>query len=267
MLEEKVSHYKILEKLGGGGMGVVYKAEDTKLDRFVALKFLPKHLSDDEEAKQRFIAEAKAASALDHPNIGTIHEINETYDGRMYIVMTFYDGETLKKHISNNQLSLNETLEIATQIAEGLAKAHENGIVHRDIKPANVMLTMHGVAKIVDFGLAKTVNMDVRKAHTTIRTTAYMSPEQIRSASVDNRADIWSFGVMLYEMLTGQLPFRGVYEQAIIYSILNEEPQPPDELHEEIPQGLQKIVTKALAKVPDDRYQTAIEILSDLKNK
>lgn len=180
MLEDKISHYKILEKLGGGGMGVVYKAEDTKLDRFVALKFLPNHLSEDEEAKQRFIAEAKAASSLDHPNIGTVHDIQETYDGRLYIVMTFYDGETLKKHISGKKVPLAEALGLALQIAQGLARAHANGIVHRDIKPANVMVTQSGIAKIVDFGLAKTANADLTKTHTTIGTTAFMSPEQVR---------------------------------------------------------------------------------------
>jgi serine/threonine protein kinase len=261
---QTISHYKIIEKLGGGGMGVVYKAEDTRLDRFVALKFLPPHLSTDEEAKQRFIAEAKAASALDHPNIGTIHEINETDDGQMYIVMTYYDGETLKKKVSSAQLSVTSAVEIAIQIAQGLARAHEAGITHRDIKPANIMITNRDEVKIVDFGLAKTANIDLTKYHTTLGTAAYMSQEQARGEIVDHRTDIWSLGVVLYEMLTGQLPFGGEYEQAIVYSIVNEEPQPVSELRDDVPTELQAIINKALAKNADLRYQQIDEMLADL---
>jgi eukaryotic-like serine/threonine-protein kinase len=266
MIGKTISHYQIIEKLGGGGMGVVYKAKDTKLDRFVALKFLPPHLSVDEEAKQRFIAEAKAASALDHPNIAVIYEIGETEDGELFIVMAFYDGETLKKKIANGKatpvgLQVAEAADIATQIARGLARAHEAGITHRDIKPANIMVTNRGEVKIVDFGLAKMAHVDLTKPGSTLGTAAYMSPEQARGEPVDHRTDIWAFGVVLYEMLTGQLPFHGVYEQAVIYSILNEEPH-----LDEIPDAAMRAVAKkCLEKDRDRRYETIADLLKDLQ--
>jgi len=265
MIGKIISHYRILEKLGGGGMGVVYKAEDTKLKRLVALKFLPPDLTRDDEAKARFINEAQAASALDHPNICTIYEIDETEDGKMFIAMAYYEGETLKKKVTSNQLSVASAIDLAIQIAQGLAKAHEHGIIHRDIKPANVMITKDGVVKIVDFGLAKLSGQSrLTKAGTTMGTTAYMSPEQTQGEDVDHRTDVWSFGVVLYEMLASRLPFRGDYEAAIIYSILNEEPEPLIAQRQDMPKDLERLVNKALEKSPDERYASARELLQDL---
>ena len=214
-MTKTVSHYKILEHLGGGGMGIVYKAQDLKLDRDVALKFLPPEFTRDPDAKQRFMQEAKAASSLQHPNICTIHDIDQTEDGQIFIVMDLYEGETLKSKIERGPTSIDEAVEIALQMARGLAKAHEHGIVHRDIKPANVIVTRDGLVKIIDFGLAKlTGRTMLTKIGSTIGTAAYMSPEQARGEDVDQRTDIWSLGVVLYEMLTGRLPFRGDHESA-----------------------------------------------------
>ena len=208
MIGKTISHYKILEKLGEGGMGVVYKAQDTKLDRFVALKFLPQNLNQAEEEKQRFIHEAKAASALDHHNICNIHEIDESEDGQLFISMAFYEGETIREKIERGPLKLDEAIELAIQIAEGLDIAHGKEIVHRDLKPANVMLTEAGVVKILDFGLAKLRGQTkLTKEGTTLGTAAYMSPEQARGEVVDQRTDIFSLGVLIYEMVTGQQPF------------------------------------------------------------
>jgi eukaryotic-like serine/threonine-protein kinase len=216
MIGKTISHYKILEKLGGGGMGVVYKAEDLKLHRLVALKFLPPELTLDEEAKKRFVHEAEAASSLDHNNICVIHEIDET-DGQIFICMNYYEGETLKKKIEKGLLKIDEAADIALQIAKGLEKAHEKGIVHRDIKPANIFITSDGVVKILDFGLAKLMGYTVlTKVGETLGTTAYMSPEQSRGEKTDYRTDIWSFGIVLYEMVTGKLPFKGDYGQAVM---------------------------------------------------
>ena len=262
MIGQQILHYEIIEKLGSGGMGVVYKAEDTKLKRTVALKFLPPDLTRDEDAKQRFIHEAQTASALDHSNICAIHEIGETEEGQMFIAMAYYEGETLKKKIERGALPVDEALDLALQIAGGLSKAHEKGIIHRDIKPANVMVTSDGVAKIVDFGLAKAAGGTVlTKDNTTLGTVTYMSPEQTRGESVDKRTDIWALGVVLYEMLTGQLPFKGDYEQAIIYSILNEAPEPMADVAPEVEQ----IVLKTLVKNPDGRYQSADELIDELQ--
>jgi len=206
-----VSHYQILGKLGGGGMGVVYKALDTKLHRTVALKFLPPHLSADDEAQERFVHEAKTASALDHPNICTIHDIDRTVDGQLFIVMAYYAGETLKKKIARGALPVRDALDYAIEMARGLAKAHEQGIIHRDIKPANVMITDDGGVKIVDFGLAKVRDVELTRAGTTMGTAAYMSPEQALGQEVDHRTDVWSLGVVLYELLTGERPFKGEF--------------------------------------------------------
>jgi TolB-like protein/tRNA A-37 threonylcarbamoyl transferase component Bud32/Tfp pilus assembly protein PilF len=266
MIGKTISHYKILEKLGEGGMGVVYKARDTKLDRDVALKFLPNHLSVSRQDKARFIHEAKAASALDHPNICTVHEIDESPDGQLFIVMSYYDRETLKKKIEQGPLRIEEAVDISIQIAQGLAKAHEHGIVHRDIKPANVMVTRDGVAKIVDFGLAKLGGQTVlTKTGTTIGTVAYMSPEQASGHKIDHRTDIWSLGVVLYEMIIGQRPFKSEYEQAAIYSILNEEPEPLRKLNSSVPAELEQVVGQTLAKEPANRYQTMEEFLCDMR--
>jgi len=267
MIGQIISHYRILEKLGGGGMGVVYKAQDVKLDRFVALKFLPHHLSADSDEKTRFIHEAKTASALDHPNICTIYEIDETADGQMFIAMAYYDGETLKKKVASGQLSVDSAIDIATQIAQGLSRAHEAGITHRDIKPANVMITARGEVKIVDFGLAKLAGRTkLTKSGTTMGTAAYMSPEQAQGAEVDHRTDIWSLGVVLYEMLTGQLPFSGEYEMAMMYSLVNTDPKPVRSLRSEVSVDLEQIVNKALVKKPEERYQKIDEMLADLKS-
>jgi len=265
MIGQTISHYKILEKLGQGGMGVVYKAEDTKLKRPVALKFLPPDLTRDEEANQRFINEARAASALDHPNICTIYEIDETDDGQLFIAMACYEGETLNKKVGSDNLSVSSTIEIAIQIAQGLAKAHEKGIVHRDIKPANIFVTSDGLVKILDFGLAKLAGaVRLTKTDSPIGTPAYMSPEQLQGLDADHRSDIWSLGVTIYEVLTGQLPFHGEHMPTVVYSILHEDPKPIAGLQIGIAKALIQIVGKAMAKSPDDRYRLAEELLLDL---
>jgi serine/threonine-protein kinase len=265
MIGETVSHYKILEKLGGGGMGVVYKAEDTKLDRLVALKFLPPEWTRDENAKARFLHEAKAASKLDHTNICTIHEIGETADGQLFIAMALYEGETLKDKIEKGPLKIDEAIDIAEQIAQGLARAHEKEIVHRDIKPANILITGDKTVKIVDFGLAKLAGRTMlTEEGTTLGTVAYMSPEQTQGVEVGHRTDIWALGVVLYEMVTGQLPFKGDFGQAVTYSILNEDPEPMTGLRTGVPMELERIVLKALAKNPGERYQNVGDLLVDL---
>jgi serine/threonine protein kinase/cytochrome c-type biogenesis protein CcmH/NrfG len=266
MIDKTISHYKIVEKLGEGGMGIVYKAQDLKLDRYVALKFLPSYLHTSAEEKQRFIHEAKASSALDHNNICTIHEIDETEDEQLFISMAYYEGKTLDKRIKEKPLSVDDAINIAIQIAQGLTKAHEKEIVHRDIKPANIMLTNDGVVKILDFGLAKlSTQTKLTKDGSTIGTIAYMSPEQAKGDEVDFRTDIWSFGVVLYEMVTGQLPFKGDYDQAVIYAILNEEPASISDSKEQLNRSLEALVTKTLEKNPDERYQSMVEIRSELE--
>ena len=267
MVGKVVSHYKIVGHLGGGGMGVVYKAEDTKLKRTVALKFLPPSLTTDHKAKERFICEAQASSSLQHNNICNVHDIDETPDGQLFIVMDFYEGETLKKKIEYGPLKTDEAIDIAIQVAHGLTKAHEHGIVHRDIKPANIIFTTDGVAKIVDFGLAKLSGRTIlTKSGTTLGTVAYMSPEQAKGELVDQRTDIWSLGVMLYEMITGRLPFRGDYDQAIIYQTLNAEPEPVGTQRPETPVELQRIITKAMQKDPRERYQQVETMCTDLQS-
>jgi non-specific serine/threonine protein kinase len=264
MIGQTISHYKILEKLGGGGMGVVYKAEDTKLKRTVALKFLPPVFSFDQEAKKRFINEAQAASSLQHNNICNIHDIDETKDGQIFICMDCYEGETLKKKIERGQIKTVEAIDIIVQIAAGLQKAHEKGIIHRDIKPANIFITNDGVVKILDFGLAKLSGQTMMtKMGETVGTIAYMSPEQTRGELVDQRTDIWSLGVVLYEMITRNLPFKGDYDSAMIYSILNEEPKQLTE----VPKEFQQIINKCLSKNPAERYQSIDELLDDLKKQ
>jgi len=267
MIGQIVSHYKITEELGAGGMGVVYKAEDTKLKRAVALKFLPPDLMRDPEAKKRFIHEAQAASALEHPNICNIHEINETQDGQTYIVMACYEGQSLKDKIKDERLKIKEVVGITKQVARGMQKAHEKGIIHRDLKPANVMIDEDGTVKILDFGLAKLSGQTMlTKTGSTMGTISYMSPEQARGTEVDHRSDIWSAGVMMYEMLTGELPFKGDYDQAVVYSIINEDPTSPSTINTEIPAALEAIIYKALGKETPARYQSMEELLVDLQN-
>ncbi len=265
MIGKFVAHYKILEKIGEGGMGVVYKAEDTKLKRIVALKFLPAELTKNPQAKKRFIKEAQATAALDHPNICTIHEINEVED-QMFIVMAYIKGKSLKERLGVGTLKLEETVDISTQVASGLRAAHEKGIIHRDIKPANIMLMEGGPVKVMDFGIAKLAwAADLTKTAGTMGTLAYMSPEQARGEAVDHRTDTWSLGVVLYEMLAGQLPFRGEEAPGIIYSILNREPQPLSILRPDVPRPIEKAVRKALAKDSNRRYQNIQELAIDLK--
>ena len=264
MIGKTISHYKILDKLGEGGMGVVYKAEDIKLNRTVALKFLPPSFSFDKEAKKRFIHEAQSASALDHSNICNIHEIGETAEGQLFIVMSYYEGETLKNKIEGVALDITETIKIILQIAEGLKKAHEKGIVHRDIKPANVFITNEGITKILDFGLAKSSGRtQLTETESTTGTCNYMSPEQVLGEEADQRTDIWALGILMYEMLTGKPPFDSNYDQAIIYSILNKELY-LEELNTQLPEGFSLIIFKCLKKDKNERYQQIEELISEL---
>ncbi len=267
MIGETISHYKILEKLGEGGMGVVYKAQDTKLDRTVALKFLPPQVSINEDEKKRFIHEAKAAAALDHPNICSVYEIDETENSQMFIVMAYYEGETLKEKIERGRIETEQVIKLAIQLSGGLQEAHANHIIHRDIKSANIIITNKGQAKILDFGLAKLRGQTrLTRESTTLGTAAYMSPEQSLGEEVDERTDIWSLGVVLYEIITGQLPFKGEYEQAVIYSILNEEPEYPSKINYDIPPQLEKIILKALHKDPKKRFQSMGEMDLAIRN-
>jgi TolB-like protein/Tfp pilus assembly protein PilF/predicted Ser/Thr protein kinase len=258
--------YQIIEELGRGGMGVVYKAEDTKLKRTVALKFLPTELTHIPDVRERFTREAQAAAALDHPNICTVYEFDQAEE-TSFISMAYVKGQSLRKKLESGPLELDEALRITTQVAEGLQEAHNKGVVHRDIKSANIMVTDRGQAKIMDFGLARVMKSTlVTQEGMTMGTVTYMSPEQARGEKVDHRTDIWSLGVVLYEMLTGQLPFRGEHEQAIMYSILKEKPEPITNLKADIPVSIVEVVGKALEKNPDKRYQQAEELLDDLKS-
>ena len=264
MIGRTVSHFEIQGKLGQGGMGIVYKAVDTKLDRIVALKFLPAQFSEDEKSKARFIQEARAASALDHGNICTIHEIGETEEGELFIAMAFYDGQTLKYRMGEENFSVDKAVDIGRQLSSALDRAHESGIVHRDIKPANIMLTERGDVKLLDFGLAKLAGGAELTVHgSTLGTAAYMSPEQARGGDVTSASDIWAVGTVLYEMLANAKPFGGEYESALLYGILNESPTPLADHNSGAPEELVTLVMRCLSKVADER-PTAQELISEL---
>jgi len=265
MVGKRILHYRIVEELGRGGMGVVYRAEDLELERSVAIKFLPDSVAGNAEERERFKREARAAAALNHASICTIHAIEEG-DGQTFIVMEYVDGQELKHRLRSGPLAVDEALVIAGQLADGLAAAHARGIVHRDIKSSNVMLSADGRVKIMDFGLAKMRgSSQVTKVGTTVGTAAYMSPEQARGEEVDQRSDLWSLGVVLYEMLAGKLPFPSDYDQATIYAILNQEAESLRAIRPELPDRLEQIVTRAMAKDPAGRFQTAGEFAAALR--
>ena len=266
MIGKIFASFEVVEKIGGGGMGVVYKARDFQLGRFVALKFLPAELQTDQVTKARFIQEARAVSTLDHPNICTIYQVGETEDGQMYIAMGYYQGETVDMKIARGPVKIEEAVDIAAQTAAGLAKAHEGGITHRDIKPANILVTTEGVVKVLDFGIAKFgEGAHLTREGTAVGTLPYMSPEKLAGASVDLHTDIWSLGVVLYQMLTGRLPFTGDNPGAVVHAILHGEPQPPGVVRSGVPPDLEEILRRMLAKDRNQRFHHCAQVAVVLK--
>lgn len=258
MIGQTISHYQILDQIGAGGMGVVYKARDIKLDRLVALKFLPHHAGPSEEQKKRFIQEAKSISVLDHPNICTIYEIDETEDGQMFIAMGYYVGESLAERLKQGPLPVDTAIELAAHVARGLSKAHASGIIHRDIKPANIIITEDNEVRIIDFGLAKLLDRTkLTREDKMLGTVAYMSPEQVQGRDVDHRADLWALGVVLYEMLTGKSPFAADHEQAVLYRVINDITPAPSSIRRDIPPALDEFIAHCLEKSPDARPESA----------
>ncbi len=264
MIGEQVGPYKIESIIGAGGMGMIHKAKDTRLDRYVALKCLPPHLTVNNQNRERFLNEAKAVSRLDHPNICTLYDIGETNDKQLYIAMPFYDGYTLDKRMHNGPIPLNDTIAICLQISEGLHAAHNSGIVHRDIKPANVIVTADNVVKVLDFGVAKISGVNLTSTGVSLGTVAYMSPEQLCSEKIDARTDIWALGIMFYEMLVGERPYKGDQAPAIIHSVLYAD-RPNLSMPDHLPKALNLIIDKALARSVDDRYPSLIEFMMDLR--
>src|SRR6266850_244449 len=278
LVGQGIAHYEILSPLGSGGMGEVYLAQDTRLGRKIALKLLPAHFTTDKDRLRRFEQEAHAASTLSHPNVCMIHEVGETEDDRHYIAMEYVDGVTLRQRMARGSMELDEVLDIATQIASGLATAHAVGVVHRDIKPENIMLRRDGYVKVLDFGLAKLTEQEATNVAATpgarvktdtgvvMGTSSYMSPEQARGLPVDARTDIWSLGVVIYEMVTGRPPFEGATTSDVIVSILEREPPPLAQPSSEAPAELQRIISKTLHKDREGRYQAAKDLMIDLKS-
>ena len=267
MSESTIAHYRVLHEVGRGGMGVVCKAEDIRLKRMVALKFLPAHLMEDKARRERLLLEARAASRLDHANICTIHEIEETADGQIVLVMAYYEGETLSQRIGRGRMELGAALEVASGILRGLQHAHQRGVIHRDIKPSNVILTGEGDVKIVDFGLAKqSGNNDcLTETGAMLGTVAYLPPEVLQGQETDHRGDLWSNGVVFYEMLAGAPPFAGANSYVLMHAILNDEITPIRQHRPELPAALHTVMLRALARARDARYQSAAEFLSDLE--
>ncbi len=266
MVDHVVSHYELIQEIGRGGMGVIYKAKDTNLNRLVAIKFLSTHLSNDATFKRRFLREAQAASCLEHPNICTIHEVDENKHGELFLVMAYYEGQTLATKIRSGMLLCNQAIDITQQILEGLDAAHKMGVVHRDIKPANVIVTVEEEIKIVDFGLAKVSNPSefLTETGAMLGTIAYMSPEQAQGLPVDVRTDLWGTGVILYEMLAGRTAFKSDSLKQLLHAITSEEPISPLVFRSDLPPAIEPIIRKALAKDRSVRYQSAREFSRDL---